>query len=102
MDDELREKIGSVAATLVQQALKLGLTWEEIAAVFGLAATSTAHAAAGAGGGEREDCIALARRRLDDAFEQHVRVTFANANSQASLAATEGNALATSARRRRA
>ncbi|WP_321867485.1 hypothetical protein [Paraburkholderia tropica] len=74
MNDENREKIGSVAGQFVQQAMELGLTWDEAVAAFGLAAKAAAQAAASTSENSNEDCVALARQRLDEAFAIDVRV----------------------------
>ncbi len=74
MDDETGEKIGAVAGRLVQQIIELGLTWDEAVTAFGLAARATAQAAASAGADPGEDCVAIARQQLMEAFGFNVRV----------------------------
>lgn len=74
MDEENREKIGSAAGQFVQHAMELGLTWDEAVTAFGLAAKAAAQAAASTSENVKEDCIALARQRLDEAFAIDVRV----------------------------
>ncbi|WP_321844994.1 hypothetical protein [Paraburkholderia bannensis] len=74
MDDETGEKIGAVAGRLVQQIIELGLTWDEAVTAFGLAARATAQAAASAGADPGEDCVAIARQQLMEAYEFNVRV----------------------------
>ncbi|WP_028218874.1 hypothetical protein [Paraburkholderia oxyphila] len=100
MDDELATKIGLVAGKLVQQVMECGLTWDEAVAAFGLAAKASAGAAASAGNGE--DCIDLAWRRLEEAFEQDVRVVISEAGSKARGVEAEANPLLATARRRHA
>ncbi|QBR04147.1 hypothetical protein [Paraburkholderia pallida] len=100
MDDELTTKIGLVAGKLVQQVMECGLTWDEAVAAFGLAAKASAEAAASAGNGE--DCIELARRRLEEAFAQEVRVTISEAGSETTSAEVEDNPLLATAHRRHA
>ena len=98
MDDELSTRIGLVAGKLVQQAMACGLTWDEAVAAFGLAAKTSATAAVSAGNGE--DCIEFARRRLEEAFAQDVRVIIAEAGSKAGSAEVEDNPLLATAHRR--
>ncbi|WP_028219447.1 hypothetical protein [Paraburkholderia oxyphila] len=100
MEDELTTKIGFAAGKLVQQAMELGLTWDEAVAAFGLAAKASAEAAAHAGNGE--DCIEFARRRLEEAFAQEVRVIISEAGTEASNAEVEDNPLLATAHRRHA
>jgi hypothetical protein len=100
MDDELWTKIGLVAGKLVQQAIENGLNWDEAVAAFGLAAKASAQAAASAADGSDEDCVEFARRRLEEAFNQDVRVTVTEAGSTEHRAEVEDNPLLATARRR--
>ena len=98
MDEELATKIALVAGKLVQQVMESGLTWDEAVAAFGLAAKASAEAAASAGHGD--DCVELARQRLEEAFAQHVRVIISEAGPKANRAEVEDNPLLATARRR--
>jgi hypothetical protein len=100
LGEELATKIGHVAGKLVQQVMESGLTWDEAVAAFGLAAKASAEAAASAGNGE--DCVEFARRRLEEAFAQDVRVVISEAGSKARSAEIEENPLLATARRRQA
>ncbi|MBB2984258.1 hypothetical protein FHX57_007388 [Paraburkholderia tropica] len=100
MDNETRAKIGSVAGQLVQQAMELGLTWDEAVAAFGLAAKAAAQAAESSGGKANEDCVAIARQRLDDAFALDVRVIVTIAESEPARGDVQDNPLLATARRR--
>jgi hypothetical protein len=102
MDDETGEKIGSVAGRLVQQIIELGLTWEEAVAAFGLAARATAQAAASAGAGAQpgEDCVAIARQQLIEAFEFNVRVIVTTEHPESAEEEADDNPLLATARRR--
>jgi hypothetical protein len=100
MDDETGEKIGSVAGRLVQQIIELGLTWEEAVAAFGLAARATAQAAAGAGAEPGEDCVAIARRQLIEAFEFNVRVIVTTEHPESVGEEADDNPLLATALRR--
>lgn len=102
MDDELWTKIGLVASKLVQQAMESGLNWDEAVAAFGLAAKASAQAAASAADGTGEDCVEFARRRLEEAFNQDVRVIVTEAGSTERSAEVEDNPLLATARRRQA
>ncbi|CAM2161384.1 conserved hypothetical protein [Paraburkholderia sacchari] len=100
MDDEVREKIGVVAGMLVQEAMKSGLTWEEIVAAFGLAAKATAQTAASAGDAPADECVARARSCLEDAFAQDVHVVMADGGAPKGDAEADENPLLATARRR--
>jgi hypothetical protein len=100
MDDELSAKIGVIAGNLVQEVMASGLTWDDAVAALGLAAKATAQAAASAGHAPAAECIALARRRFEDAFAQDVRVTLADDVTSGRDAEIEENPLLATARRR--
>jgi len=98
MDDKLKAKIGVIAGKLVQEAMTTGLTWDEIVAAFGLAAKATAQAAASAGHAPAAECVALARRRFEEAFAQDVNVVVVDGGAPKRDA--EDNPLLATARRR--
>lgn len=100
MDDETGEKIGAVAGKLVQQIIELGLTWEEAVAAFGLAARATAQAAGSAGADPGEDCVAIARQQLMEAFEFNVRVIVTTNQSDGAGEEADDNPLLATALRR--
>lgn len=103
MDDESRaRKIGAVAGTLVQQVMELGLTWDEAVAAFRLAAKAAAQAAVSAGEHTNEDCVAIAREGLNEAFVQEVRVVVAISSPANVNGDTENNPLLAIAHRRHA
>lgn len=100
MDDELWTKIGLVAGKLVQQVMENGLSWDEAVAAFGLAAKASAESAASAADDGDDDCVEFARRRLEEAFSQDVRVIVTEASSTERSAEVEDNPLLATARRR--
>jgi hypothetical protein len=100
MDDERWTKIGLVAGKLVQQVMENGLSWDEAVAAFGLAAKASAQAAASAADGSDDDCVEFARRRLEEAFNQDVRVIVTETGSAEPSAEVEDNPLLATARRR--
>jgi len=102
MDSETRARIGSAAGWFVQQAMELGLTWDEAVAAFGLAAKAAAHAAASTGDNANEDCVAIGRQRLEEAFESDVRVVMSIADPEHGSEDTQDNPLLAIAQRRNA
>ena len=82
--------------------MELGLTWDEAVSAFGLAAKTAAHAAASTGDNVNEDCVAIARQRLDEAFASDVRVVMTIANSEHAGEDVQDNPLLATARRRNA
>jgi hypothetical protein len=78
--DNMKEKTIFFVGKLMQDARASGLTWDEAVAAFGVAAQATAVAASTAGDGTQEECIAHARKRLEEGFGQHVQVFFAGAD----------------------
>lgn len=98
MDDEQKARIGVIAGKFVQDAMTSGLTWEEAIAALGLAAKATALAAAGAGHAPASECVALARRRFEEAFAQEVNVVVVDGSAPERDA--EDNPLLATARRR--
>ena len=100
MDNESQEKIGSAAGTFVQQAMDLGLTWDEAVTAFGLAAKAAANAAASTSGNASEDCVAMAHQRLEEVFAAEVRVVVTIASSERNSEDSQDNPLLATAHRR--
>jgi len=71
-----REKIGDLAASVMLLAQNSGLSWDEVVAALGLVSNGLAVAASSEGGGSREECLELARKRLEEAMRQEVQVIF--------------------------
>ncbi|MEI7297393.1 hypothetical protein [Paraburkholderia tropica] len=100
MDDETGEEVAAIAGKLLQQAIELGLAWDEAVAAFGLAAKAAALAAANAGADPGGDCVSIARQQLMAAFELDVRVIVAtNLPDRAEAEADDNPLLATALRR---
>lgn len=74
MDGERVERLGTLAAHAVEQALASGLGWDEAVLAFGIAAKAIAAKAADQGGGSMEQCAALAERRLKSGMDQSADV----------------------------
>lgn len=100
MDDEIGQRIGPVVAQLVRQMMEIGLTWDEAACVFGLAAKTAAQLAASAGGMDIDACIVTARERFEEAFSQDVRVVVNTAGMDEAGNEAADNPLLGTARRR--
>ena len=100
MDNEAGEKIGSAAGKFVQQAMELGLTWDEAVTAFGLAAKAAANAAASTSENASEDCVAIAHQRLEEAFATEVRVVLTIAGSERISEDLQDNPLLATAHRR--
>jgi hypothetical protein len=100
MDDEIGKRIGPVVGQLVRQMMEIGLTWDEAACVFGLAAKTAAQFAASAGGMDIDECIVTARERFEEAFAQDVRVVVKTVEVGDSSAESDDNPLLATARRR--
>jgi hypothetical protein len=70
MDGERVERLGALAAHVVEHALKSGLSWDEAVLAFGVAAKALAAKASDQGAGSLEQCATLAERRLKSGMEQ--------------------------------
>jgi hypothetical protein len=70
MDSARVERLGALAAHVVEHALASGLRWDEAVLAFGIAARAIAAKASEQGGGSIEQCSALAERRLKSGMDQ--------------------------------
>jgi hypothetical protein len=70
MDTSRTDRLGALAAHVVEHALASGLTWDEAIIAFGIAAKAIAAQAAVQGSGTLDDCVAHARSRLDYGMDQ--------------------------------
>ena len=78
MSDQRREQIARLAMKVLQEARGAGLPWADAVEAFGLAAKLAAKTAAAVGGPlSTQDCEALARERLEEAFAREVQVVVA-------------------------
>ena len=68
------DKIGALAAHVVEHALASGLRWDEAILAFGVAAKAIAARAADEGAGTVEQCAGLAERRLKSGMTQSADV----------------------------
>lgn len=71
---KMTEKVGVYVDRLVRDAMESGLSVNEAVMAFGLASKATAIAVAKLGDGNVEDCVELARGRIEEAFAQPVEV----------------------------
>jgi hypothetical protein len=74
MDGERVERLGALAAHVVEHALASGLSWDEAILGFGIAARALAAKAADSGAGSVDQCSALAERRLKSGMNQSADV----------------------------
>jgi hypothetical protein len=70
MENSRVDRLGALAAHVVEEALASGLSWDEAIIAFGIAAKAIASKAADAGNGSRADCIAHAQGRLQYGMDQ--------------------------------
>jgi hypothetical protein len=94
MMNNTKAKIGVFVDRLVQDAAASGLTWDEAISAFGLASKVTALMAAESGDGTKENCVALARNRFEEAFAQPIQVVFARSDLSALREVTDEQAKA--------
>jgi hypothetical protein len=73
-DDALIDKLGALAAQVVEEALASGLTWDQAITAFGIASKAIAAQAAAQGNGTLEQCTAHAQERLNIGMEQSADV----------------------------
>ena len=73
-DDALVDKLGALAANVVEEALASGLTWDQAITAFGIASKAIAMKAASQGSGTPEQCTAHALGRLQFGMEQSADV----------------------------
>jgi hypothetical protein len=74
MDAERIDRLGALAAHVVEHALASGLSWDEAVLGFGIAAKALAAKASDQGAGSVEQCATLAERRLKSGMEQSADV----------------------------
>ena len=74
MDAERVDRLGALAAHVVEHALASGLSWDEAVLGFGIAAKALAAKASDQGAGSLDQCAALAERRLKSGMEQSAGV----------------------------
>lgn len=74
MDGARVDKLGALAAHVVEQALASGLSWDEAILAFGIAAKAMAAKAAEQGAGTLPQCAAQAERRLKSGMDQSADV----------------------------
>lgn len=74
MDRERVDRLGALAAHVVEHALASGLAWDEAILAFGIAARAIAARAADQGIGTPDQCAAQAERRLKSGMEQSADV----------------------------
>lgn len=73
-DDALVDKLGALAANVVEEALASGLAWDQAIVAFGIASKAIAMKAASQGIGTPEQCAAYAQGRLQFGMEQSADV----------------------------
>jgi hypothetical protein len=69
-DNALADKLGALAAHVVEQALASGLSWDQAIVAFGVAAQAIAAKAADQGSGTPAQCAARAEQRLKLGLDQ--------------------------------
>jgi len=74
MDAARVERLGALAAHVVEHALASGLSWDEAILGFGIAAKALAAKAADQGVDGMDQCAALAERRLKTGMDQSADV----------------------------
>ena len=74
MDRARIDRLGTLAAHVVEHALASGLAWDEAILAFGIAAKAIAMKAADQGAGTPEQCAVQAERRLKSGMTQSADV----------------------------
>jgi hypothetical protein len=74
MDGARVERLGALAAHVVEHALASNLSWDEAVLAFGVAARALAAKASDQGAGSIDQCAALAERRLKAGMDQSADV----------------------------
>jgi hypothetical protein len=69
-DQALADRLGALAAHVVEQALASGLTWDQAIVAFGVAAQAIAAKASEQGGGTPAQYMARAEQRLKTGMDQ--------------------------------
>jgi hypothetical protein len=70
IEGERVERLGALAAHVVEEALASGLPWDEAILAFGVAARAIAAKAAEQGAGSIQQCTTQAERRLKTGMDQ--------------------------------
>ena len=73
-DNALADRLGALAAHVVEHALASGLTWEQAIMAFGVASKAIAVKAANQANGSPEQFAALAEKRLKYGMDQSADV----------------------------
>lgn len=73
-DNGLVDRLGTLAARAVEDALASGLSWDEAIVAFGVASKALAAKAATQGSGTLEECTAHAQGRLQFGMEHSAEV----------------------------
>lgn len=74
MDNSRVDRLGTLTARVVEEALASGLSWDEAIIAFGIASKAIAAKAATQGNGTLEQCTAHAQSRLQLGMEQSADV----------------------------
>jgi len=73
-DNALADRLGALAAHVVDHALASGLTWDQAIVAFGVASKAMAAKAASQGNGTPAECAAKAEQRLKYGMDQSADV----------------------------
>lgn len=73
-DNGLVDRLGTLAARVVEDALASGLSWDQAIVAFGIASKAMAAKAATEGNGTLEECTAHAQGRLAFGMEHSAEV----------------------------
>lgn len=73
-DNGLVDRLGTLAARVVEEALASGMTWDQAIVAFGIASKALAAKAATQGNGTPEECAAHAQERLQFGMEHSAEV----------------------------
>lgn len=73
-DNGMVDRLGTLAARAVEDALASGLSWDEAIVAFGVASKALAAKAATQGAGTLEECTAHAQGRLQFGMEHSAEV----------------------------
>jgi hypothetical protein len=79
---KMTEKVGLFVDRLVRDAMESGLSVNEVVTAFAIASKATAIAVAKLGDGNVEECVELARTRIEEAFAQPVKVIVAGTDME--------------------
>ncbi|MFC0251253.1 hypothetical protein [Massilia consociata] len=69
-DPRLVQKLGTLSARVVEDALASGLTWDQAIVAFGIAAKAMAAKAASQGGGTPDEYALHAEKRLKEGMNR--------------------------------